>query len=55
MYSQMGQQMMLKRKAFLALAALIRALGGVQQQMSVQTVLVGEVFSAMRADVWTFT
>jgi hypothetical protein len=35
MNTQMRQQMMLEGEAFLALAALIRTLGGVEQQMRV--------------------
>jgi hypothetical protein len=34
-HTQMGQQMMLESEAFLALATLVRTLGGMQQEMGV--------------------
>ncbi len=39
---------MFECEAFFAFAALIRTLGGVEQQMSVQAMLVTEILSAVR-------
>lgn len=54
MDSQVGQQVMFERKAFLAFAALIRTFSCVQQQVRVQAVLMGEILPTMRTNVRTF-
>ena len=48
MNSQMRQQVMFKGEAFLAFSALEGTFGGVQEQVSVQTMLVTEILATMR-------